>query len=478
MGAGISLAAALGAPAAAQATDFTVTTTTDPAPGTCDLGDCSLREAVEMAQGNATDDRILFQAGLTGTIALGNDQGELFVDEPLEVLGPGAAALTVSADVGSRIFEIYSDPLDPPDPVTISGLTLTGGDLPGNGGAIRSYYADLTIRDSTISGGDVDARGGGVFSAFGTTTIDGSTISGNDAAFGGGVSSFSTTTTIDRSTISGNDAAFGGGVYSYQGTTTIESSTIAGNEATADGGGVFTFLSSNPILANTIVAGNAAPDGPDLFGAGGGEFDAAFSLIGSDADATVNETVAGSNITGQSPHLGVLAANGGPTETMALPPTSPAVNKGSSFGASSDQRGLPRPVAYPGVPFSTAVGADGADVGAFELQLPAPPPPPVSNNFTFGKLTLNKKRGIAILRVRVPVAGRVILLRTPRVRRAVRNPAGRRVVRLPVRARGKFRKRLLRTGRVRVRARVRFRPAGSVPRTKSRMVRLVKRKRS
>jgi hypothetical protein len=72
----------------------------------------------------------------------------------------------------------------------------------------------------------------------------------------------------------------------------------------------------------------------------------------------------------------------------------------------------------------------------------------------------------------------VILLRTPRVRRAVRNPAGARVVRLPVRARGKFRKRLLRTGRVRVRARVRFRPAGGVPRTKSRIVRLVKRKRS
>jgi DNA-binding beta-propeller fold protein YncE len=108
---------------------------------------------------------------------------------------------------------------------------------------------------------------------------------------------------------------------------------------------------------------------------------------------------------------------------------------------------------------------------------PPPPPPPVSNNFSFGKPKLNRRRGIAILPVRVPAGGRVILLRTPKVRRAVRNPAGARVVRLPVRARGKFRKRLLRTGRVRVRARVRFRPTGGTARTKSRVVRLVKRKR-
>jgi hypothetical protein len=71
----------------------------------------------------------------------------------------------------------------------------------------------------------------------------------------------------------------------------------------------------------------------------------------------------------------------------------------------------------------------------------------------------------------------VILLRTPKVRRAVRNPAGAGVVRVPVRAQGKALRRLLRSGGVRVRARVRFRPAGGTPRTKSRMVRLVKRTR-
>ncbi|HEU4664006.1 MAG TPA: choice-of-anchor Q domain-containing protein, partial [Dokdonella sp.] len=49
------------------------------------------------------------------------------------------------------------------------------------------------------------------------------------------------------------------------------------------------------------------------------------------------------------------AANGGPTETAALPPGSPAIDAGSPAGAPpTDQRGAPR------------VGA--VDVGAYERQ--------------------------------------------------------------------------------------------------------------
>jgi hypothetical protein len=530
-GAGITLAAALGAPAAAQAEDFTVTDTGDPAPDGCAVGDCSLREAVEAAEANATADRILFQAGLTGAIGL--ELGSLSIGDPLEVLGPGASALTVTQVGYSEIFDIDTDS-GAGEAVTISGLTLSGGGPGANGAAISSYHAELTIRDSTISGNSTVAggRGGGVYSFMGTMTIEGSTISGNYADFGGGVSSHESTTTIEGSTISGNDAGTaGGGVYAYEGMTTIEGSTISGNDADLSGGGVLSRFgtttiegstisgndagfgggvyadddtttiesstisgntagsqgggvlaySSDPTLANTIVADNAAPDGPDLFGdASEVLFDAAFTLIGSTAGATVNETEPGSNIIGQSPQLGPLAANGGPTATMALPPTSPAVNKGSSFGATADQRGLPRPVAYPGVPFSTADGADGADIGAFELQAPAPPPPPpppvVSNNFAFGKLKLNRRRGIALLFVRVPGSGRVVL-RGPKVRRVVRTPRGATRVRLPIRARPRVRRRLLRTGRIRTRVRVTYRPAGGTPRTKTRRVRLIKKRR-
>ena len=70
----------------------------------------------------------------------------------------------------------------------------------------------------------------------------------------------------------------------------------------------------------------------------------------------------------------VLAANGGPTATHALLPGSPAIDRGSAFGALADQRGLPRPSDFPAI--ANALGGDGSDIGAFELQAPPPTQPP------------------------------------------------------------------------------------------------------
>src|SRR5207253_269842 len=74
----------------------------------------------------------------------------------------------------------------------------------------------------------------------------------------------------------------------------------------------------------------------------------------------------GGNIVGQDPLLGPLQNNGGPTQTRALLPGSPAIDAGPPAGATdelgnpltTDQRGFPRP--YPAGMLS--------DMGAFELQ--------------------------------------------------------------------------------------------------------------
>jgi len=55
------------------------------------------------------------------------------------------------------------------------------------------------------------------------------------------------------------------------------------------------------------------------------------------------------------PKLAALQANGGPTDTNALLPGSPAIDAGGDCAASSDQRGIARPQ-----------GA-ACDIGAFEL---------------------------------------------------------------------------------------------------------------
>ena len=62
-----------------------------------------------------------------------------------------------------------------------------------------------------------------------------------------------------------------------------------------------------------------------------------------------------SDLQNTNPLLGPLANNGGPTDTLALLPGSPAINAGGSVGCpATDQRGVPRPPGH-------------CDIGAFQL---------------------------------------------------------------------------------------------------------------
>src|SRR6185436_20034979 len=70
--------------------------------------------------------------------------------------------------------------------------------------------------------------------------------------------------------------------------------------------------------------------------------------------------------TAVSPMLAALADNGGPTQTMALNPGSPAIDAGIAAGATTDQRGMLRTFDDPGT--VDAATSDATDIGAFELQ--------------------------------------------------------------------------------------------------------------
>jgi hypothetical protein len=333
--------------ATAEAGDFTVINLNNSGPG-------SLRAATGLADNSNSPivDRILFSSGLSGTITL--TTGQLYpVDEPLQILGPGAHRLTVSGNGASRI--LYVDIPGADDDVTVSGLTLTAGIVAlGDGGAIFSQGADLAIRDATISGSSA-SNGGGIFQYGGTLTIERSTISGNGASLGAGIRARGSTLTVSDSTISGNIG--GNGIAIRDTSTTIEGSTIAGNA----GNGIYTFMTDDPSVTSTIVADNTSDDlGGDA------TFNLAFSLVESN-QAAINQT--GPNDFGADPQLGALANNGGTTATQALSPTSPALDRGLDTGA--DQRGLPRAVDFLGAPNWLAdAGGNAADMGAFELQGP------------------------------------------------------------------------------------------------------------
>ena len=143
---------------------------------------------------------------------------------------------------------------------------------------------------------------------------------------------------------------------------------------------------------------------------------------------------------------------------------------------------------------STTIGRANLDgVGVNQGFIPGAPsptgvaldPPPPSNEFSFGKLKRNKPRGTATLIVLVPGPGEVALngkglvkQRTSadggnlrRIDRAV-TAAGK--MKLRIKAKGRKRRKLNRTGRVKVGAKVTYTPTFGLPATQTRKIRLRK----
>ena len=512
---------------AQAAQTFTVTNLSDSGVA----GDGSLRGEVLAANASPGADTINFAGGLSGTITLSGEG--LQIKDPVDIEGPGPGQLTVAQSSKKRVIHInltnpgavtiaglhiadgtasgpggniLNDSEHPASSLTVVNSLITGGTASDYGGGIGGFGASLTlisttlsgnraisgggawvggdnvaisIENSTFAGNNASGFGGGLFVEVnqGSASITGTTFSGNQAhsdAGGVAVSVSKGPATIANSTIFGNSSASNGGgglsLGSSEVPIAIRDSTISGNHSTGTnaGGGGISASENHPVrLEDTIVAGNSADSGgADL----DGPIDAAFSLIGSPSGATLTETVAGSNLIGIDPQLGPLQSNGGPTETMAITASSPAVNRGAG-GLATDQRGQPRPVAYPGVPLSAAAGANGADIGAYELQSPTAAP---SNRFRFGKVKLNKKKGTATVAVVVPGAGVVRLVGSKKVRKSSKTAKRAGTVKLLVKAKGKALRSLKSNGKVKVRARFTFAPTGGTPASKTKVVKLVR----
>ncbi|CAN5439737.1 hypothetical protein BH20ACI1_BH20ACI1_14230 [soil metagenome] len=351
-----------------------IVTRTDDRNTTCNSGvDCSLREAVNAANAAATNDTITFAAGLT-TITLTN---EIIINNngTLTITGNGANVFTIDGGAGTnRIFTNLATTI-------ISGATLTGGNGMGAnfpnfiGGAIFTGNS-LTLDSVHITGNSSSSSsGGGVYFGGGTHSIINSTISGNTANNCGGFNTESDITVVN-STISGNTVPnsgnVGGGFCSQRGTTTLRNVTITNNTA-GSGGGINIDFGATLNFGNTIVAGNTATGGSGAeirFGTGT-ITSAGYNLVGDSAGDSTNTgnaiTYQPTDILDINPMLGALTiTNGGTTPTHALQTGSPAIDKGNSFGLTTDQRGFARPFDNPSI--TNATGGDGADIGAFEVQ--------------------------------------------------------------------------------------------------------------
>ncbi len=152
---------------------------------------------------------------------------------------------------------------------------------------------------------------------------------------------------------------------------TIRNSTITQNTSNnayyAGGISYFAYDYETLNIGNTIIAGNIAPSFPEIK-ANGQVISAGYNLIGDSAGDAVNNdgfiTYQTSDILDTSPMLGALQNNGGATPTRALLTGSPAIDKGTRFGSTTDQRGFLRPYDYTAITNS----GDSSDIGAFELH--------------------------------------------------------------------------------------------------------------
>ena len=280
-------------------------------------------------------------------------------------------------------------------------LTMTGSVIRNNtstsaGGGGVYVTGELSIQTSTFSGNTASNCGGGLYvaSSNANIVIQDSLFEGNVAtnSYGGAID-FDTpknNVLIANTTITGNSAKVGGGVHVYGGNTLyLRMSTVSGNSATSidplySGGGLHVgkpyvypgnSIGATVFVTGSIVSGNTAAAGPADIGYADGHVNVpspptlfSYSSILGVVDTAHISVTGADNITTTTPGLAALADNGGPTRTMALLPTSPAIDAGPSPVPSfplnaNDQRG---------VGFPRVVGPR-ADIGAFEVQAaPAP----------------------------------------------------------------------------------------------------------
>jgi predicted outer membrane repeat protein len=406
----------------------TPTATPTPPPNTIivtnanDSGPGSLRQALA----DATDGYTITFV-VTGTIQL--TSGELFIGKNINISGPGALYLAVSANYQSRVFHIEHFM---PITVNISGLTIRNGNSSaGSGGGIYAFNANLTLSHCVVSdNGAPGGGGGGIYTADGAALIENCLFLNNSAASRDGGAIYiigaccgpQASLDLRTSTIMGSYAINGGAIYNIENVAlTITDSTINNNQASHNGGGICNtgfvgyvpgvYLTNSTVSDNTAAAGGAIYQDTSDTGAfsqiqnstlAGNTVGTIWSY-GSMATVQLTNTVLKAGTTGATilggmitshgfnlssdnaggylngpgdqintdPLLGPLQDNGGPTLTHALLPGSPAINAG-------DPSFTPPPVYDQRGPGYDRVRNGRLDSGSFEVQEPVSTPTPTS----------------------------------------------------------------------------------------------------
>ncbi len=206
---------------------------------------------------------------------------------------------------------------------------------PGSGGAYAQTSGNTSFSRCTFRENAASLRGGAIYCAQGPLELNNCTLVLNSLLPAGAVGR-------------GGAIASEGGVQLLS-SCTIASNRISGGSASSQGGGVYVNIGYFDVL-NSLLQGNTVNGNPSN-SFGGNVADNGHNLS-SDSTPT---WASGSSFNSVNALLLPLAANGGPTLTMALRANSPALNAADpEYFPATDQRGVARPQ-----------GA-GPDIGAWE----------------------------------------------------------------------------------------------------------------
>ena len=245
----------------------------------------TLREAVRYAEIDSLPPDISFEPDLFDgdLMPVTLELGEFLFRRSITITGPGSQFLSLDAHGAGRIFDIHGTNTV----VELVGMTLTGGNAAGNGGAIYNRgtlsLTDVVVRGNLVTGGN---DGAGIYhSGSSLTLIDSSVVDNSGGRRGGGIYNGGGNLVLDNSLVADNSATeYGGGIYGSGGTLSVFSSEVSDNTSGKHGGGIYTS-GSNVLLSGTTFTVNAAAErGGGVYNAGGKITIDGTSLNGNRAD--------------------------------------------------------------------------------------------------------------------------------------------------------------------------------------------------
>ncbi|MBQ2851132.1 MAG: hypothetical protein IJE77_11680, partial [Thermoguttaceae bacterium] len=315
-------------------------------------GEISLREAIAYAQKNESlGSTITFDASLKGeTIKLDGAAFRVAKDgitidaSALYDAENDVPGLTIDAGGETRAF--YLNGGTEANPITLNGLTITGGLTAYGAGVFVEPDAALLAKNCVFADNKTTGSGGGALCVDGWASLEDCVFTGNSAASDGGAIYVATSASLTATglDISNNSALCGGGLYlAPDATLTLADSTVADNVATVYGGGGLQLI-GEATISNSTITRNSSP----TYG-GGVNVDGVATIVNSEITANTAQYGGGIHTDGTN---GVLTLTGSTVSNNV------ATSHGG--GLCGDGRGTVENVVFSG---NTAISGGAIHIG-------------------------------------------------------------------------------------------------------------------